>query len=98
MLFGNISRHSEIWGGIRARRRFEAGKVKRVWEGAMTRENRNMGGKQNEQRQAAQNAWDEWHASVGCADDDYYFPMMPPLWEVAFAWGAIWAEGRKGDE
>lgn len=57
-----------------------------------------MSEKQNEQLQAAQKAWDEWHASVGFADDDYYFPMMPPLWEVAVAWGAIWAEGRKGDE
>lgn len=57
-----------------------------------------MSEKQSDQRQAAQKAWDEWHASVGFADDDGYVPMMPPLWEIAFAWGAIWAEGRKGDE
>lgn len=81
-----------------ARLRFEAWKVKRVGEGVRTRENRNMSERQDDQRLAAQKAWDEWHASVGCADDDYYFPMMPPLWEVAFAWGAIWEEGRKGDE
>ena len=58
-----------------------------------------MSEKQSDWRQAAQKAWDEWHASVGFADDDDYVPMMmPPLWEVAFAHGAIWAEGRKVDE
>ena len=57
-----------------------------------------MSEKQSDQRQAAQKAWDEWHATVGFADEDDYVPMMPPLWEVAFAHGAIWAEGRKGDE
>lgn len=50
-----------------------------------------MSEKQSKQRQAAQKAWDEWHASVGFADDDDYVPMMPPLWEIAFAHGAIWA-------
>lgn len=33
-----------------------------------------MSEKQSEQLQAAQKAWDEWHASVGFADDDDYFP------------------------
>lgn len=79
-----------------ARRRFEAGKVKRVVEGVRTREKRNLSEKQNDQRQAAQKAWDEWHASVGFApDDDDYVPMMPPLWEVAFKAGVDWMQERK---
>lgn len=64
---------------------------------ARTRENRNMS-ERDEMTSAAEKAWDEWHASVGFADDDDYTPGMPPLWRVAFASGAIWATEANGDE
>ena len=52
-----------------------------------------MSEKESEQREAAQKAWDEWHDLAGFVDDDV--PMMPPLWEVAFAWGVRWAASLK---
>ena len=60
-------------------------------EAAGTREKRNLSEKQNDQKLAAQKSWDEWHASVGFADEDDYAPTMPPLWEIAFGDGAKWA-------
>ena len=45
----------------------------------------------DDQKLAAQKAWDDWHAIVGFADEDDYVPTMPPLWEIAFSDGAQWA-------
>lgn len=57
-----------------------------------------MSEKQNELVNAAERAWDSWHAGIeyNVCDEDDYIPTMSPLWRIAFEAGAEWkAKGEK---
>ena len=59
-----------------------------------------MSEKQDDQKAAAQKAWDDWHDCIGAVtdEDDDHVPTMSIQWETAFRAGARWALEQAGAE